>query len=78
MASGEGLQANQAGGDRLEVGGEWEGVTEWEWERRKRVAAEWWCKMGNMGIGFFKKTYIYIYIGGFFSIFNLYICIYIS
>ena len=29
VADDEGLQANQAGGDRSEVGGEWEGVTEW-------------------------------------------------
>ena len=28
MADGEGLQANQAGSDRLEVRGEGEGVTE--------------------------------------------------
>ena len=28
MASGEGLQANQANGDRSGVGAEWEGVTE--------------------------------------------------
>ena len=60
MADGEGLQANQAGSDRLEVRGEWEGVTEWEWERRKRVAAEWvkW-EYGVRVFFFFLNLYIY-------------------
>ena len=46
MVGGEGLQANQADGDRSEVRGEWEGVTELEWERRKWVAVELLCEEG--------------------------------
>ena len=60
MADGEGLQANQAGSDRLEVRGEWEGVTEWEWERRKRVAAEWVKWEYGVRVFFFFLNYINI------------------
>ena len=53
MAGGEGLQANQAGGDRSKVGGEW------EWERRKWVGG-WVIVLCEMGLGFFIFIFIFI------------------
>ena len=69
-----------AGGDRSEVEGDEEGLTKWEWERRRRVGRRLRVIVwnGNMGLGFlflffffFLFFLTFIYIWGYFSIFNL-------